>query len=340
MRIIVTGSLAYDYIMNFPGYFKDHILPDKVHMLTVSFLVDSMKRLRGGVAGNIAYTLALLGERPLVCAAAGQDFGEYRAWMERQGVDPSAIAEIEDEFTASCFINTDQANNQIVAFYTGAMAHSKHLSLTSLGLTSDDFVIISPTDPDAMSRYADECRAHGTPFLFDPGKQTPRLDGDQILAGLTGASVLVGNDYEFAMMAQRTGRTEAELIASTPITVVTRGAEGSLIYMQEQSLVPSHNGAATKPADPIHIPVAPISEVLDPTGAGDAYLAGLVFGITRGMPLPVAGRIAALAAAYTIEHRGCQEHHYTIAHFVERYTATFGATPEVEALAAAALNPS
>ena len=320
MRIVVTGSLAYDYIMNFPGFFKDHILPDKVHMLTVSFLVDSMRRMRGGVAGNIAYTLALLGERPLVFASAGQDFGEYRAWMERQGVDASGIAEVEDEFTASCFINTDQANNQIVAFYTGAMAHSKHLSLTNLNLGAGDLVVISPTDPEAMARYADECRQLGVPFVFDPGKQTPRLDGEQILSGLTGASVLIGNDYEFAMMAQKTGRSEAELIASTPLAVVTRGAEGSTIYHNA-------NGSA-----PLHIPTASISEVVDPTGAGDAYLGGLVFGLARGFSLETTGRVAALAAAYAIEHRGCQEHRYSIDEFVERYVEAFGPSADIEAL--------
>ena len=322
MRIVVTGSLAYDYIMNFPGYFKDHILPEKVHMLTVSFLVDSMRRMRGGVAGNIAYTLALLGERPLVVATAGQDFGEYRAWMERQGIDASGVKLIDDEFTASCFINNDKANNQIVAFYTGAMAHSKHLSLTELGLGPSDLVIISPTDPDAMSRYAEECRTHGVPFVFDPGKQTPRLDGDQILAGLTGASVLVGNDYEFAMMAQQTGKTEAELIASTPLTVITRGEQGSTIYDQ---------GTGRE----LQVPIAPIPTVVDPTGAGDAYLGGLAFGLARRLPLEVTGRIAALAAAYPIEHRGGQEHNYTTAEFAERYVGAFGPSPEIEALVAA-----
>lgn len=324
MRTVVTGSLAYDYIMNFPGYFKDHILPDKVHMLTVSFLVDSMKRMRGGVAGNIAYTLALLGDRPLVCASAGQDFAEYRYWMSNQGIDTSGIAEIENEFTASCFINTDQANNQIVAFYTGAMAYSKDLSLLPLDLNAGDLVIISPTDPDAMSRYAEECRQLGVRFLFDPGKQTPRLDGEQILAGLTGASVLVGNDYEFAMMAQKTGRSEQELIAAAPLTVVTRGAEGSLIY---------DNGADGRPGV-LNVPVAPVRAVVDPTGAGDAYLGGLVFGLLRDYPLDVTGRVAALAAAYAIEERGCQEHSYTLSEFAARYTDAFGMTPEVEALAA------
>src|SRR5215203_5869392 len=268
VRIVVTGSLAYDYIMNFPGHFKDHILPDKVHMLTVSFLVESMRRMRGGVAGNIAYTLALLGERPLVVASAGGDFGEYRKWMEQQGIDAGGIAEIEEDFTASCFINTDESNNQIVAFY--------------------------------------------------PGKQTPRRDGEHILTGLEGASVLIGNDYEFAMMARKTGRSEEELISSVPLAVVTRGGEGSTIYAEDGGKV--------------EIPIAPISKLTDPTGAGDAYIGGFVFGLARGFSLEVAGRVAALAGAYAIEHQGCQEHHYTPEEFVERYEGAFGPSPEVEAL--------
>lgn len=319
MRIVVTGSLAYDYIMNVPGYFKDHILPEKTHMLTVSFLVDSMKRMRGGVAGNIAFTLALLGERSLVLASAGQDFGEYRAWMESQGVDASGVTLINDEFTASCFINTDLANNQIVAFYTGAMSYSKDLSLHGLGLGSDDLVLISPTDPDAMARYAREAREIGVPFLFDPGKQTPRLSSEQILDGLHGAKILVGNDYEFAMMAKATGKSEAELITSAPITVVTRGGEGATVYAEGRE---------------IQIPIAPVGEVIDPTGAGDAFLSGFAFGVARGLPLEVAGRVAALAAAYCIEQKGCQEHHFSSADFLTRYTASFGHEPALEVLSA------
>ncbi len=321
MRIVVTGSLAYDYVMNFPGSFGDHILPEKVHMLSVSFLLDSMRQMRGGVAGNIAYSLSLLGEKPLVVASVGGDFGEYREWMESEGIDVSGIVEIEDDFTASAFINTDQANNQIVAFYPGATAQSKDLSLEGLSLGSDDLVIISPSDPKAMTSCAEECRSLGIPFLFDPGKQTPQLDGAQILAGLEGASVLVGNDYEFAMMAQETGKSEEELISSAPLTVVTRGEEGSTIYDDE-------NGS-----ERLDIPAAPIEEVVDPTGAGDAYIAGLIFGLARGFPLEVVGRVAALTAAYAIEHRGSQEHHYTPAEFAERYTSAFGSSPEIEALA-------
>jgi adenosine kinase len=321
VQIVVTGSLAYDYIMDFPGNFKDHVLPDKAHMLTVSFLVDSMRRMRGGVAGNIAYSLALLGERPLVVASAGEDFGEYREWMERQGIDTSGIVEIEEEFTASAFINTDKANNQIVAFYPGAMAQAKNLSLLDLGLGTDDLVVISPTDPEAMSCYANECRKLGVPFLFDPGKQTPRLEGEDILTGMTGASMLIGNDYEFAMMAQKTGRTEEELISATPLTVVTRGEQGSTIY------------TAKTDGEEVEIPIAPVTGVVDPTGAGDAYIAGLVFGLARRFTLPVVGRVAALTASYVVEQRGCQEHHFTPAEFAERYVSVFGLSPEVESIA-------
>ncbi len=313
MRVVVTGSLAYDYIMNFPGYFKDHILPDRVHMLSVSFLVDSMKRMRGGVAGNIAYSLALLGQQPLVVAAAGQDFGEYRQWMSNQGIDASGIHEVVGEFTASCFINTDQSNNQLVAFYTGAMARSRDLSLLGYGLTSDDLVIISPTDPDAMARYVGECRQMGVPFLFDPGKQTPRLTAEQILDGLDGAYALIGNDYEFAMMSQMTGKSEQELIDSVPLTVLTRGEKGSLI-----------SDARFGSRVVTEIDVAPVDEVRDPTGAGDAYLAGFVYGLSQGLSAESCGKIASLAGAYAIEHHGCQEHQYTPALFYTRYVAAYG----------------
>jgi adenosine kinase len=320
VRIVVTGSLAYDYIMNFPGDFKDHVLQDKAHVLSVSFMVDSMQRMRGGVAGNIAYSLALLGERPLVVASAGGDFGEYREWMERQGIDTSGIVEIEDDFTASAFINTDEAHNQIVAFYPGAMARDKEISLEALGLGADDLVVISPTDPEAMTGYAEECRGLGVPFLFDPGKQTPQMEGEQILAGLEGASYLIGNDYEFSMMAQKTGKSEEDLIWSTPLTVVTRGEDGSTIYDNEDG-------------QEVEIPVAPIAEVVDPTGAGDAYIAGLVFGLARDFPLEITGRVAALVGAYVVEQGSPQEHSFTPGEFAERYASAFGSSPEVDALA-------
>ncbi|MFV9505120.1 MAG: carbohydrate kinase family protein [Oscillochloridaceae bacterium umkhey_bin13] len=316
MRIVVTGSLAFDYIMDFPGYFKDHMLMEKAHMLSVSFLVDSMRKMRGGVAGNIAYNLALLGERPLLVGAAGHDFGEYRAWLETQGVDTTGISLISHEFTSSCFINTDRANNQIVAFYAGAMSHDHLSTLTNRGLTGSDLVLISPTTPQAIERYAIECQQLGIPYIFDPGKQAPRLEAEHIQTGLRGARVLIGNDYEFGMMARKLAMSEEELIASVPLTVITRGEQGSLIYTDGHL-------AAT-------IPTAPIREVVDPTGAGDAYLAGLAFGIARDLPLGVTGRVAALAAAYAIEHRGCQEHCYLRAQFATRYRESFGADLPVE----------
>lgn len=316
MRIVVTGSLAFDYIMDFPGYFKDHMLMEKAHMLSVSFLVDSMRKMRGGVAGNIAYNLTLLGERPLLVGAAGHDFGEYRAWLEAQGVDTAGISTISHEFTSSCFINTDRANNQIVAFYAGAMGHDHLSTLTERGLTGSDLVLISPTTPQAIERYAVECQQLGVPYIFDPGKQAPRLEAEHIETGLRGARVLIGNDYEFGMMARKLDLSEDELIARVPLTVITRGEQGSLIYTDGRL-------AAT-------IPTAPISAVVDPTGAGDAYLAGLAFGIARDLPLEVTGRVAALAAAYAIEQRGCQEHCYQRVQFAERYRAAFGAELPVE----------
>lgn len=316
MRIVVTGSLAWDYIMKFPGRFSDHILPDKVHMLTVSFLVDSMKRLRGGVAGNVAYTLALLGDKPLVVSAAGQDFRDYRELMQSTGIDPAGIREVPNEFTASCFINTDSVNNQIVAFYPGAAVHAKEQSLESFGLGKDDWVIISPTDPESMARHTAECKRLGLRYVFDPGKQTPRLDKTQITSGLDGAAVLVANDYELSLMAKATGWSEQQILGAAPIAAITNGEHGAVIH---------ERGGATH-----QIPVAKISQVADPTGAGDAFIGGLVYGLSRHLPAAVAGRLATICSAYTIEHKGCQEHRFTRAEFVSRYVSNFGESAELK----------
>lgn len=323
MRIVVTGSLAYDYIMDFPGYFKDHLLAEKQHMLSVSFLVDSMKKMRGGVAGNIAYSLALLGARPLLVGAAGHDFAEYRQWLEQHGIDTHGVRIVDHEFTSSCFINTDQDNNQIVAFYAGAMGHDHHNSLLDHDLTPNDLVLISPTSPTAIERFARECQQQQLPYIFDPGKQTPRLSAEHLEIGLRGARVLVGNDYEFGMMARRLEIEEAELIRRVPLTVITRGVQGSDIYCDGE--------LATS------IPIAPVAEVRDPTGAGDAYLAGLTYGLSQELPLDVTGRIAALAAAYAIEERGCQEHRYTQAAFAERYRQAFQAELPIAAVSSATM---
>jgi adenosine kinase len=310
VRIIVTGSLAWDYIMNFPGKFSDHILPDKVHMLTVSFLVDSMKKLRGGTAGNIAYNLALLGANAALVSAAGQDFGDYAQVLQKAGVDTKGVKVVDNEFTASCFINTDQVNNQIVAFYPGAVVHAREVTLASLGLQAGDWVIISPTDPESMLRHTQECKKAGVSYIFDPGKQTPRLDKTQILGGIDGCAALIGNDYEFGMMARTAGISEEALIAMAPLTIMTRGEQGSRIMAR---------GQAT-----LEIPVAKPTAMVDPTGAGDAYLAGLAFGLSKKLPLPTVGRLAAMAATYCIEQKGCQEHAWSRSDFAQRYQAAFG----------------
>lgn len=310
MRIAVTGSIAYDYLMQFPGSFQESLLTDKAHRLTVSFLVESLQKMQGGVAGNIAYTLALLGERPLLIGAAGKDFADYGNRLAHLGVDVTGVTEFADEYTASCFINTDRANNQLVAFYAGAMARSRELSLEGRQLSPSDLAVVSPTDPEVMMRYVSECSSLGVPFIFDPGKQTPRLEASQILAGLKACRVLVSNDYEFALMAQKTGLSEEELIHSAPLTVLTKGELGSSLFERGRG--------------EIRIPVAPVSEVKDPTGAGDAFLAGLVFGLAHGLPLEVTGRIGSLAGGYAIELRGCQEHRFTRQDFYRRYADAFG----------------
>lgn len=317
MRIVVTGSVAYDYMMVFPGQFKDHILADKMHVLSVSFLVESMKRQRGGTAPNIAYNLALLGERPTVMATVGEDFAEYRLWLESRGIDASAIKVVPEDFTSSCFINTDLSDNQITAFYPGAMSHAHTLSFRTAGLQDADLVIIAPNDPAAMSNYAVECRELGIPYLYDPSMQAPRMSADDLRAGFAGAQIFAGNDYEFGMMAEKLGVSEPELRGMVPITVVTKGERGASIFVEGEEFV---------------IPAARPHNVVDPTGAGDAFRAGFVKGIVHKLPWEVIGRIASLSGVYAIEHTGGQQHHYTQQDFVKRYVENFGPSPEIEAL--------
>ena len=318
MPIVVTGSIAFDYIMVFPGKFRDHILPEKMHILSVSFLVDSLKRQRGGTAANISYSLALLGERPTLLGAVGEDFGEYRKWLDDRGVDTSAVRAISGEFTSSCFINTDLQDNQITAFYPGAMTQAPKLSIAPLGLTPKDLVVIAPNDPAAMRKFALECTEANVPYLYDPSMQAPRMSAEELTEGLAGAQVLTGNDYEFGMMAEKLGIDEASLRGRVPVSVMTRGEAGSLITVDGQE----HE-----------IPSAPPSKVVDPTGAGDAYRAGLIAANRRGLSWPVAGKVAALAATYAIEHPGTQEHSYTLLEFSARYGETFGDASEIAALA-------
>ena len=317
MRIVVTGSIAFDYIMSFPGRFKDHILPDKIHMLSVSFLVDSMRKERGGCAPNIAYSLALLGERPAVMGTVGQDFSDYRAWLERQGVDTSLIREIPELFTASFFVNTDQDNNQIASFYTGAMARARDLSFHDLGVSDDDLVIISPNDPAAMTQYAAECKALGIPYIYDPSQQIIRLAPDELMESADGARILIVNDYELEMFKNKTGLTDEGVRQLPEALIVTRGESGSTIWAEGRR---------------VDIPAVRPKNLCEPTGVGDAYRAGIVKGVIRGYSWETIGRIASLAATYVLEEHGTQNHRYTCPQFAGRYEKVFGDAAELKDL--------
>lgn len=321
MNIIVTGSVAFDYLMSFPGRFREHILPDQLHQISLSFLVDSMRKERGGCAPNIAYNLALLGERPTVMATVGQDFCDYRAWLDSVGVDTSAIHEVPDEFTSSFFVSTDLDNNQIASFYIGAMARADMLSFCDLGAHNIDIAIVSPNAPAAMTKYARECQRLGIPYLYDPSQQIIRLSGEELLEGATGAEMLIVNDYEFGMIRNKTNRSAEELLRLPRITIITRGEEGSTIYLREEERE-------------VSIPIATTDRLVEPTGVGDAYRAGVIKGMLRRYSWETTGRIAALAATYVLEHHGTQNHAYSLPEFVERYHRTFGSAPELEDLMA------
>ena len=322
-RVIVTGSVAYDYIMGFPGEFSDHILPDKLDVLSVSFLVDSLRREPGGCAPNIAYNLALLGQRPSVMASVGNDYSE-RSRLEQNGVDMSLLRVFPEEFTSSFFVSTDQSNRQIASFFVGAMGRADELSLNDVD-TSDACVIISPNAPAAMARLVDECTSLGVPFIYDPSQQIVRLPGDELVAGIDGCRMLVANDYESALIKEKTGLGIEDLRSRVETLVITHGEDGSRIY---------ENGE-------VHdIPIAPATEVVDPTGGGDAYRAGILIGLTHGVPWPVAGRVGALAATYALESLGTQRHAYTPSEFLTRYSSTFGDAPaELDALLFEAFTP-
>jgi adenosine kinase len=308
MKIIVTGSIAYDYLMTYPGSFTDHLLPDKLAHVSLSFLVDTMERRQGGCAPNIAYTLALLGERPTIMATAGVDFDDYRRWLEAAGVDTSLIRQLTHKFTASFFCNTDLHNNQIATFYAGAMADARDLSFYDI--EKPDLVIISPNDPEAMVRHARECRELGIRFIYDPGQQCARSSGEELKAGLVGASVLICNDYELELIRTKTGLSEADVLANSEAVVVTRGAEGSTILLRDGT---------------IDVPAVPETCIVDPTGVGDAYRGGFMKGMALGADWAICGRLGSVAATYALEHIGGLSHTYTWQDFRTRYEAHFGA---------------
>ena len=308
MKLIVTGSIAFDYLMSFPGKFTEHILPEHLQRVSLSFLVDSMDKRRGGCAPNIAYTLALLGERPYLVATAGQDFKEYDEWLQAAGVDTSHVRHVPDKFTASFFCSTDTENNQIASFYIGAMANAPELSMRTI--PQPGLVIISPNDPGAMVQYAEECRAIGVPFIFDPGQQCARLSGDELRDGISGARLVICNDYEFELIRQKTGLGEDGILGQAAALVITRGEDGCSIY----------EGTASR----VDVKALPPHRIIDPTGVGDAFRGGLMKGMASAKSVKECAQLGTVAATYALEHLGGQSHAYTMKEFSDRYAEHFG----------------
>lgn len=317
MSIVCTGSIAYDYLMSFPGHFRDHILPERLDTISLSFLVDNMIRQRGGTAPNIAYTLALLGDKPLLVGTAGVDFEEYRAWLDAKGVDTRYVKVIPGKYTASFFANTDLDNNQIASFYTGAMANASEISISDLLAEKPSLVVISPNDPTAMAQYARQSRELGIPYLYDPSQQVVRLNPDDLRAGVDGATLLFCNEYEFELLQKHTGYSAEKLRNSVQILVVTLGENGALIHTGEGEW---------------RIPVVPPAKIADPTGVGDAFRGGFLRGLRLNFPLQICGEMGVLAATYCLEQAGPQNHNYSRAEFVARFRKHFDDQGVLDAL--------
>jgi adenosine kinase len=305
---LICGSVAYDTILQFPDRFKSHILPDKIHILNVSFLVPDMRREFGGCAANIAYSLKLLGDVGLPMATAGHDFAPYRERMQAQGIAVDLIKEVPDTFTAQAFITTDLDDNQITAFHPGAMQHA-HLNRVSDAGPRVTLGIVAPDGRQAMIEHAAQFAAAKIPFMFDPGQGMPMFGAEDLKTFIGQARWVAVNDYEWGLLQQKTGFTVSDVTAQVEALVVTRGAEGSLIYTQGRTLT---------------VPCAKPRAIVDPTGCGDAYRAGLIHGLLRGLDWDTTGRVASLMGAIKIESRGPQSHSFTQAEFERRYRENFG----------------
>ncbi len=307
MPAVICGSLAYDTIMVFQDQFKNHILPDQVHILNVSFLVPAMRREFGGCAGNIAYNLKLLGGDPLPVATVGQDFGPYRAHLQACGIRLECIRQFDDQFTPQCFITTDLDNNQITAFHPGAMSSAQENHVNDIAQI--DFAIVAPDGREAMLQHVEEFAARGVPFIFDPGQAMPLFSGDEFRMMIEKATYVIVNDYESQLLQTRTGWSAAEIATHVSAYIVTHGPRGSVIHAGSES----HQ-----------IPPARERKVVDPTGCGDAYRAGLIFGIMQGKDWPTVGRMASLMGALKVEHPGTQNQHFTPAGFAAEFLEQFG----------------
>ena len=311
MQIFVSGSLAYDRIMDFPGRFVDHILPEKIHILNVCFMVNGLIERFGGTAGNIAYNLALLGEKPVILATGGKDFGPYEDWLIRQELPLEGVRTIAQEFTAGAYITTDQSDNQITGFNPGAMKYPSEYRFD--GITPQEtLAIVAPGNLEDMLAYSRAYKASQVPFIFDPGQSIPAWEGADLKEMATGALALIVNDYELEMFQKKTGLDESGILKLTPTLLTTKGDVGSAIFTGQGEEA---------------IPVVPAPRVADPTGAGDAYRAGLIKGLVLGLDWPQAARMGAVLASFSVEQQGTQEHQLEPAAFWERYAANFGALP-------------
>jgi adenosine kinase len=309
---LICGSVAYDTILIFPDRFKAHILPDKIHILNVAFLVPEMRREFGGCAANIAYSLTLLGDRALPMAAAGHDFGPYRERLRSLGIPLEHVTVIDTAFTAQAFITTDLDDNQITAFHPGAMQHA-HVNKVSDVAEGIAVGIVAPDGRQAMIEHAAQFATAKIPFIFDPGQGLPMFNGDELEEFIEQADWVAVNDYEWGMLTQKTGLTEAAVAERVKALIVTRGAEGSVIHTREGTLT---------------IPCAKPKAVVDPTGCGDAYRAGLIHGLLHDLDWETTGRLASLLGSIKIESRGPQNHEFTRPALLRRYGESFGPVPE------------
>ena len=301
-NIIVSGSLAYDRIMDFPGYFSEHILPEKIHMLSVTFQVNSIKEKFGGTAGNIGYALSLLGERPVIAAAIGHDYRRYFDWFAKNGIATDSIKIIEDEFTAGAYITTDKADNQITGFHPGAMKYSSALDFEKLN-TKATIVTVSPGNLADMMNYPEICKAMGIDYIFDPGQALPVLDGEKLIRAIDGCRILMANDYEIELITTKTGLNKAALLKLARGVIVTQGEFGSLVSTL---------------AEECHIPAVKPKQAVDPTGCGDAYRGGLLSGLVHGKSLQDSARMGSVCASFCVECYGTQDYRFSKEEFNQR----------------------
>jgi adenosine kinase len=302
MNIIVSGSLAYDRIMDFPGYFSDHILPDKIHVLNVCFQVNGMQEKFGGTAGNIAYALTLMGERPVISATIGRDSHRYLDWMKKNGISTESIRIIEDDFTASAYITTDRADNQITGFHPGAMKYSSNLDFTGIS-PKDTLLIISPGNLEDMVNYPKACKEKGIGYIFDPGQSLPMLEARDLVQAIEGCRILISNDYELDLIMSKTGLDKKGLLSRAGAIITTLGESGSNLCTQECEVL---------------IPPAKARQVVDPTGAGDSFRGGLISGLAKGKDLMESARLGSICASFSVECYGTQDYDFSQEEFSER----------------------